>query len=194
MLRGERVILRQWKESDKTALCALNADPLVMEFFPSVMTEAESLAQFDRFSRAIAERGFGLWAVEVDGAFAGITGLKEPSSEPNLPPGVEIGWRFHQRYWGRGLALESARLALDYAFSELKLSEVVSFAAVPNQRSWRLMQRLGFTSKASENFHHPKIPVGHWLSEHVLYRMSRSSFAAQNPKALSAASRRRRCC
>ena len=42
LLTTERLILRQWQESDRDAFARLNADPVVREFFPRVQTREES--------------------------------------------------------------------------------------------------------------------------------------------------------
>lgn len=174
MVQGERLILRQWQPSDKPGLCALNADPEVMRFFPALLSEAESLAMFDQFHARITERGWGLWAVEIGSEFAGITGIREPNFEAHFSPCVEIGWRFHKKFWGKGLAFEAANLAIRHGFEVLKLPQIVSFTAVVNLPSQNLMRRLGMTSNPVENFAHPKLPPGHWLSEHALYRLNRA--------------------
>jgi len=67
LLTTERLILRQWQESDRDAFARLNADPVVREFFPRVQTREESDADAGRIHKAIEERGWGFWAVEVRG-------------------------------------------------------------------------------------------------------------------------------
>ena len=64
-LRTERLLLRQWREDDREPFAALNADPVVMEHFPSTMTREASDAFVDFNIGTIAERGWGLWAVEA---------------------------------------------------------------------------------------------------------------------------------
>src|SRR5204862_4554076 len=64
-LRTERLTLRRWQERDRAPFAALNADPVVMEFFPSTLSPAESDAFVDRIEAAFDERGWGLWAVEI---------------------------------------------------------------------------------------------------------------------------------
>ena len=65
----ERLELRIWRDSDRAPFAALNADPAVMEHFPAVLTRAESDALVDRVEAHFDEHGYGLWAVEADGAF-----------------------------------------------------------------------------------------------------------------------------
>jgi RimJ/RimL family protein N-acetyltransferase len=168
----EALILRQWKDSDLGPYTAMNADLEVMRHFPALLTPAESAASFKRLRGAIAERGWGLWAVEVDGVFAGFTGLNIPTFSAHFTPCTEIGWRFRREFWGRGLATRAAQEALAFGFGVLKLSEIVSFTAATNVRSWRLMERLGFERDVSGDFDHPAIPEGHVLRRHRLYRKS----------------------
>src|ERR1041384_1218879 len=61
----ERLRLRQWRPADYGPFADLNADPRVMEFFPSVLTRAESDGTADRCAAFVRERGWGPWAVEL---------------------------------------------------------------------------------------------------------------------------------
>jgi RimJ/RimL family protein N-acetyltransferase len=150
----------------------MNADPEVMRFFLKSLSRMESEAAMERFREAITRRGWGLWAVEVDGAFAGFTGLSEPTFVSDFTPCVEIGWRFRPEYWGTGIACAAAREAEAFAFGPLKLPELVSFTTESNLRSRRLMERLGFSRNPAEDFLHPLVPAEHPLVRHVLYRKS----------------------
>lgn len=167
------VRLRQWQDSDLAPFAALNTDPEVMRYFVRPFTLEESRQSLIRQRNAINARGWGLWAVEVDGRFAGFTGLSEPTFSAHFTPCVEIGWRFSREYWGRGLAFAAARQAEEYAFAVLKLSALVSFTTETNLRSRRLMERLGFVRDPHDDFLHPLIEPTHPLRPHVLYRKPR---------------------
>jgi RimJ/RimL family protein N-acetyltransferase len=169
-IRTERLLLRDWQEGDREPWAAMNADPRVREFFPSVLTREESDASFDRMSAGLTERGWGLWAVEADGAFLGFTGL----AVPGFRDGVEIGWRFATEAWGHGYATEAARAVLDYGFTELGLPEILSFTAVQNLRSRAVMERIGMARDEAGDFEHPNVPVGSPVRAHVLYRIAAS--------------------
>jgi RimJ/RimL family protein N-acetyltransferase len=171
-LRTERLLLRQWRDEDLEPFAALNADPIVMEHFPSTMTRERSDAWAEMCRQKIDERGWGIWAVEVveTGAFIGFVGLNEPLFDAHFTPAVEVGWRLARHAWGKGYATEAARAALDYAFDEVGLDEVVSFTAPENLRSQRVMQKLGMTRDPVDDFDHPNLPEGHRLRRHVLYR------------------------
>ena len=171
-IRTERLLLREWREGDRDAWAALNADPEVMRYFPATLDRAASDAAFDRFSSRLVERGWGLWAVDRAGSFIGFTGLAEPAFDAPFTPAVEIGWRFSRDAWGNGYATEAARAVLAHAFVELGLREVVSFTSVDNYRSRRVMERLGMTHDPRDDFDHPSIERGNPLRRHVLYRAS----------------------
>lgn len=173
-MSDEGVILRQWRDDDLAAFAAMNADAEVMRHFPALLTPAESAAMMQRLRDTIAGRGWGLWAVDVEGELAGFTGLAVPTFEAPFMPCVEIGWRFRREFWGRGLATAAARQAERFAWEQLKLPELVSFTAAANDRSRRLMERLGFRRDEAGDFDHPRIPEGHPVRRHVLYRKSAS--------------------
>ena len=142
-----------------------------MEYFPSTLTEAESNAMAKRCEALIAERGWGLWALETipDGVFIGYTGLHVPEVNFPFSPCVEIGWRLACAAWGKGYATEAAWAALAYGFVTLGLAEIVSFTATGNIRSRAVMERLGM--RFSGYFDHPSVQEGHPLRSHVLYTL-----------------------
>jgi len=177
-LSTERLLLRRWRDRDREQFAALNADPVVMEHYPSLLTRAESDAAVDRIEASFDRRGFGNWAVEVPGVadFVGYIGLSVPAYDAPFMPAVEIGWRLDRRHWGRGYATEGARAALEFGFSEIGRHEIVSFTVLANVRSWRVMERLGMTRDPSDDFEHPLLPPGHRLRRHVLYRLSRAAY------------------
>lgn len=177
--RPPSVTLRPWRDDDLAPFAAMNADPVVMEFFPRPLTVDETRDSYLRLRRGIEERGWGLWVVEVDGVFAGFTGLAEPRFTASFTPCVEIGWRFRREFWGRGLAFVAARQAEAFAFEKLHLDELVSFTAAINHRSRRLMERLGFTRRPEEDFLHPTLADSP-IRLHVLYRKSREAFLASS--------------
>lgn len=172
-LETPRLLLRGWRAADREAFADLNADPVVMEHFVSVLTRAESDGMVDRIEAAFAEHRFGLWAVEVRNGepFIGFVGLAIQRFEAAFTPCVEVGWRLARAAWGHGYATEAATRVLDYAFDVLELDEVVSLTSTTNERSQAVMRRLGLTRNPADDFDHPNVPVGHALRRHVLYRI-----------------------
>ncbi len=168
----ERLILRHWQPSDREPFARINADPLVMEFFPKALTREESDSLADRIESRLQSRGFGLYAVELRATneFAGFIGLSEPAFKAHFTPCVEIGWRLASNFWGLGLATEGARAIVRYAFETLGLTELVSFTTEGNIRSRRVMEKLGMTHDLNDDFDHPGL-LGYRLQRHVLYRL-----------------------
>ncbi len=172
-LRTARLLLRRWHPGDLELFARMNADPAVMEHFPALATRAESAEQMARIALEFERRGFGLWAVEIVGEvpFAGFVGLTEVGEDMPFAPAVEVGWRLARPYWGRGLASEAAAAALEDGFARLSLPEIVSYTAVGNSRSRRVMERLGMRRDPAEDFVHPLLGARHPLGSHVLYRI-----------------------
>lgn len=173
-LRTSRLLLRPWRVQDREPFAALNADAEVMRHFPAPLDRAASDALADRIAGRLDAHGWGLWAVEVDGRFAGFTGLNPvPEAVRDLVagcPSTEIGWRLARWAWGRGYATEAATAALTHGFAALGLPEVVSFTARGNDRSRAVMERLAMTHDPADDFDHPAIAPGHPVRGHVLYR------------------------
>lgn len=171
-LHTERLTLRRWREADRPAFRALNADPAVMATIGSPMSVEQSDAFMDRIEAHFEQHGYGLWCVDLAGAALGFTGL----SRPWFRDGVEVGWRIRSEFWGRGYAPEAATECLRFAFGQLGLPEVISFTAASNHRSQRVMDKIGLARVPDGDFEHPSVPEGNPLRPHVLYRIGRADW------------------
>ncbi|MBM4337764.1 MAG: GNAT family N-acetyltransferase [Deltaproteobacteria bacterium] len=174
MIRTERLLLRRFRASDRAAFAELNADPRVTGFLAGALSRGESDALVDRIEAHFDEHGFGLFALEITGVapFAGYVGLSVPRFEAAFTPCVEIGWRLAAEHWGSGYASEAARAVLAHGFDVVGLDEIVSFTVPANMRSRRVMEKLGMSRRAADDFDHPALPEGHPLRRHVLYRLA----------------------
>ncbi len=175
MIETPRLILRPWRKTDLPRFAEQNADPIVMRFLSGVLSREASDAYVERAEQHLAETGFCKWAVEAPGVapFIGAVGLTHVNFEASFTPAVEVAWRLHRHYWGRGYATEAARAAIEDGFTRVGLNEIVALTAVDNYASMRVMQRLGMTRTIE--FDHPSLPVGSPLRRHVLYRLPRMS-------------------
>ena len=182
MIRTERLLMRRWHDDDRESFATLNADPRVMEHMPELLTRGQSDAFVDRIEACWDERGWGLWAIEVPevAPFIGYTGLW-PADHITGEPTVEVGWRLAHEHWGRGYATEAAGEALRVGFEEIDLDEIVSFTVAQNERSRRVMERIGLRRDQAGDFDHPNVDaVRHpHLVRHVLYRLSRADWLAR---------------
>ena len=178
VLRTMRLLLRPWRDEDVAAFAAMSADPRVMAHYPKLLSASEAEGFAVRVRSAMAMQGFGLWAVEAPGVapFVGYVGLARPGWEAHFTPCVEVGWRLGFEFWGRSFAFEAASAVVQFGFERAGLAEIVSFTTPENERSWRLMERLGMRRSAADDFDHPRLPPGHRLRRHVLYRLRRVYF------------------
>ena len=174
-LATARLLLRRWTDADLEPFAALNADPAVMEFLPMPLSRAQSDAFVERIESTFAREGYGLWAARVADSdrFIGYVGLSPATFEAPFTPAVEVGWRLARSSWGHGYAPEAAQAAVADGFERLGLPEIVSFTAVANERSWRVMEKIGMVRDERGDFDHPSLPDGHRLQRHVLYRLPR---------------------
>ena len=180
-LRTARLLLRQWRDEDVAAFAEMSADPTVMEYLLPLSERGLSAETWVAGKRAHwVEHGFGQWVVELPGAasFLGVVGLETVSYQAHFTSAVEVAWRLARPFWDRGYATESARAAVDYGFDELGLREIVALTVPANQRSRRVMERLGMTRAPEDDFDHPRVPEGP-LKRHVLYRLRNTSAASR---------------
>ena len=171
----DRLILRPFEERDRAALERIMGDAQVRRFFPTRAT-AEDVDRFlNRVWQEADAYGFCFGAAEwkANGRLAGIIGMARFDQPLQDATGaeVEIGWQLDPEFWGQGVAPEGAQAWLDYGWRELGLREVVAITAVPNRPSQRVMEKLGMVRDPAQDFDHPRVPEGHALRRHVLYRI-----------------------
>lgn len=176
-LNTPRLKLRQWLPDDYPVFAEMNSNANVMRYMAWCLNTEASNGLANKCAQFISERGWGLWAVELvqSSQFIGFVGLSIPTHPFSFSPCTEIGWRLSEVYWGFGYATEAAACALDFAFTNLELEEVVSFTTVHNEPSRNVMRKLGLKN-THNNFLHPSVPANDPLREHVLYTISRKEW------------------
>ena len=144
-IETERLIIRPFKREDIEPSYVMNLDAEVSRY-----TGDGGVVSKKELERRIIENvfgdyekyGFGRLAVELKGEnkFIGFTGLKylEDMNE------VDLGYRFMRKYWGKGIATESAKACLNLAFETLGLSKVIAMVLPENIASIRVLQKLNF--------------------------------------------------
>lgn len=175
MIETDRLILRRWRQTDVEPFAAINADPRVMEFYPSTLTIQQTADRMSRVEEKFERDGFCFWATELKSSreLIGMVGLNIPDFEAHFTPCVEVGWCLKFEQWGKGLATEAALASIKYGFETLQLVEIVAFTTRENHRSRRVMERIGMKYDPTGDFLYPKLPTDHPLAPHVLYRVSR---------------------
>jgi [ribosomal protein S5]-alanine N-acetyltransferase len=128
------VVLRPLEPSDADALHLLFTEPGVRQYlFDDVLlTREETQKHVD------AALTHDAWLVELDGLVVGFVSLRPVGKDRELMIAVS------ERCWGRGVAFQAARTAMNHGFEVLKLDRILAGVDLPNARSHRLMARLGF--------------------------------------------------
>jgi len=146
-LETERLLLREWREAtDFEPYAAMCADENVMRYIGGkVYSTLESWRHMALIVGHWELRGFGHWAVEekATGAFIGRIGVQHPVGWPDF----EIGWTIAPDRHRRGYATEGARAVVEYVFTELDRSHVISLIHPDNAASIAVATRLGETKQ-----------------------------------------------
>src|SRR5829696_6543688 len=169
-INTERLVLRDWQESDLPPWVAMNADPQVREHLGPPLTAEDAAASLRGFQEDLDRNGFGFWAVEVraSGEFIGFAGLDRV--DDGMPfTGVEAGWRLARSAWGHGYATEAGLAVLEHGFSIVGLPEILAITTATNLRSQAVMRRIGMTHNPADDFDDPYAEEGP-LRPQVLYR------------------------
>ena len=65
-----------------------------------------------------------------------------------LPYYYDLGYRFTQKYWGKGYATEAVRLLIKFAFEELDLLRIYAKIYEYNIGSMKVLEKTGFEKEA----------------------------------------------
>ncbi len=156
---SDRLLLRQFQESDLPGFYEIFSDPKTMHFMNGPRdcgrTRQSLQTKVDHWQR----HGYGIWCLETkrDSVILGHCGLGW------LPPldKVEVSYLIRSDYWGRGYATEAVRTALDYGFGPLGLAEIVAITHPDHLASRRVMAKVGMR-------YWKRVTV--WDNEFVCYR------------------------
>lgn len=174
-IKTERLLLCGWKDEDIDAFISLSQHPQVGEFFPYSLTEAKARQMAIAMKKTFAAQGWGIFVIKLLGkdTFIGCVGLSHLELSLPFCPAVQIGWRISPAYWDRGYATESAKAVLEFAFHQLNLNEVVSYTTECNTKSRHIMEKIGMTHSAKDDFDHPDLPHTHPFKRQVVYKIAK---------------------
>lgn len=140
-------MLRPLGPDDVEALTVLHAEPSFWQYpLGRGQTPAETEEFLGRVIDGSSRLGFGLHAVveRRTGALTGWAGLSVPDFLPEILPAVEVGWRLGSAWRGQGYATEAGAAWVHWGFEVLGLDRIVSIFEPENERSGRVMAKLGF--------------------------------------------------
>ena len=145
ILETPRLILRPLRSDDAEALHGLMSDPEVMAYWDIGEIEDPALTQaiLDSQILAMERQAACHWAIlrASDGAFVGACDLSDIDPWHKR---AEIGFISARAYWGEGYMVEAMQAVVGYAAQGLRLKRLAARTHLGNQRSARLLERLGF--------------------------------------------------
>ncbi|MGV3546206.1 MAG: GNAT family N-acetyltransferase [Pedobacter sp.] len=148
IIETERFYIRPLIAEDAAGIFELDNNPKVHTYLGN--NPINSFAEAENVIRSIRKQyddlGIGRWAIieKSTGNFVGWTGFKyivEPiNGHVNY---YDLGYRLIERYWAKGIATETAKACLKYAFEVLKLGQVYAICDVDNVGSKNILQKCG---------------------------------------------------
>ena len=176
-----RLALREFRPSDFDAVHAYETNPETRRYEQVAIATAEETRRYLDDSQAWAQeqpRTRYRLAITIRPAGAAHGRISLALNWPEIRE-WEVGWTVDPQFWGHGYATEAARAAVRFGFEDVGLDEIVSFTVPANARSRAVMERLGITRDPADDFDHPRLPVGHPIRRHVLYRLRREGWLAR---------------
>lgn len=168
-IETEHLILKEPEPSHLADLIALRADPEVMRFIGSNNGKPQPAHEVEIFLKAAIEyqkkNGFGFCSVfEKDtGEFVGQAGLFHLGFDETQPE-MEVAYRLHKKYWGRGYATELARALIHWGFENLPNDKLMGFVFPENIRSRRVLEKSGMMDMGKTEYR------GHQVDYFEIYR------------------------
>jgi RimJ/RimL family protein N-acetyltransferase len=184
LLSTQRLRLRQFTVGDVDNIVALDSDPDVMRYItlgqptPRATIEQRVLPSWLKFYESGGHIGF--WAAELlaTGEFIGWFHLRPDRFEPEQQ---EVGYRFHKRYWGQGLASEGGRALINDGFTVSQFAVISARALQGNLASQRVMQKCGLKFECEFVYPEHILRGGSELQRRaVKYSASRENWLAAN--------------
>lgn len=148
-IETERLILRELKPTDLEGMFELDSNPEVHKYLGNkpVKTIDESRKILESVINQYKERGIGRWAAieKSSGDFIGWSGLRLNTEYKlnGFTNYYDVGYRLIKRFWGKGYATESGKVAVNYAFNTLKLPELYGITEMGNQASHNALLKIG---------------------------------------------------
>lgn len=165
-IETERLVMRPFRDDDLDAYFAI-MDTTELRTALHTPDDFDPPAAWFQMAWWLGQwelRNTGQWAVDLrsTGELIGRAGTNHPA-RPDWP-GIEVGWAFDPSHWGRGYATEAGRAAVEWAFANHGVPELVSCILPENTASQAVAHRLGFTLREERVLaFFPSMPHGIWV-------------------------------
>lgn len=144
-METERLVLREHISEDANAILEIFGDIEVMRFFGMKPIQSLNAARkmIDYFKKSSEENGLNRWAVvlkDLDAVVGSIfyTNIEKPYFR------AEIGYLLSRKHWGKGIMTEALERIISFGFEQMNLNKIQALITIDNQRSFALIERLGF--------------------------------------------------
>lgn len=174
----ERLVLREFVETDWPAMLAYHCDARYLAHYPqnagSTATLRRLLGMFIGWQQ---ERPRYRWQLAItlhsSDEVIGTCGIR--LTEPGAAQ-AELGYGLSSAHWHQGYATEAARRMLSLAFDELGVHRVGARVVASNAASIALLERLGFASEGRLR-EYERLDDARWCDA-LLYGLLDSEWAA----------------
>jgi [ribosomal protein S5]-alanine N-acetyltransferase len=144
-LTTERLILRDFLESDWEAVLAYQQNPLYLRYSEWTERTAEDVRSFiqiflDQQKQDPRIKFQFAVLLKPTGQVIGNCGIRRDT--PAAYEG-EIGYELDPKHWGNGYATEAAQAILTFGFSKLSLHRISAWCVADNLASARVLEKLG---------------------------------------------------
>ncbi len=151
-LETERLIHRPFEISDTPRLIEIRTTPNVNRFVGgAIVNTPEWLTnRVKSYIEFYNTHGYGMYALiwKETGEIIGWSGLQEFGESGD----IEVGYGMIEKYWGRGIAFETASFWFDFAFDEAKLDKLVGVAEKSNIASNRVLKKIGLKLNGERSY------------------------------------------
>jgi RimJ/RimL family protein N-acetyltransferase len=147
-IETERLVLREILPTDENGLFELDSNPNVHTYLGN--NPVDNIEQIREVITMIRQQyidnNIGRWAIidKETNDFIGWTGLKFVTETTNNHINFyDLGYRLIEKYWGKGIATETTKATLKYAFEELNLTEIYGMCDIGNVGSKNVLEKTG---------------------------------------------------
>jgi RimJ/RimL family protein N-acetyltransferase len=143
---GERIILRRLRMSDADAITKYCKDREISKWItamPHPYKKKDAVWFINDCKKKWKRKTEYIYVIECEGKLAGTVGLHIKPDDK-----AEIGYWIGRSHWGKGLVTEAARLLISAGFKKLKLHKIYALYLEGNEKSERVMKKLGMKYEA----------------------------------------------
>lgn len=168
-LTTERLGFRHWSQDDFDLARVLWGDIEVTRLIGGPFNDERIREKLSKEIASQSQHGIQYWPIfeRESNNFVGCCGLRPYEKATDT---LELGFHLRPCYWGKGIAQEAARAAIDFAFATLSAKALFSGHNPNNEPSRRLLKKLGFEYIRDEYYQ----PTG---LNHPSYLLGRESWA-----------------